>query len=1109
MDTAPPTRANPYVGPRAFLPGERLYGRDRELLQLIDALIAERIVLLYSRSGAGKTSLIQAALLPELANKKFHVLPVARVSLEPPPEFVLPPAANRYVLSVLLSIEDGLPEAQQLPLAELARLSLAAYLDRRRATIGESGRLMLIFDQFEEILQHPTDQADKEAFFAQVGEVLDDRRDWALFSMREDYVAGLDAFKAALPTRLRATYRLDLLGDSAARLAIREPARQAGVDFDEAAVQKLVNDLRLVRVQQRDGSAAEQLGPYVEPVQLQVVCQSLWDSLPRDVTLVTPERLQAFGDVNQALSGFYERCVKQATQGTHTREDSLRAWFEDILITPAGTRGTVYQGRERTGLIPNAAVQVLEDLHLIRGELRAGARWYELTHDRFIGPIQKSNEAWRALRRGRRQRVVALLFTVLGVLIVGASTLITGGAAQTAGQLGQLQATATAAGEMVATQVQEAAATAVRETAATATAAGRAVATQVQQAAVAATASAVEASQLAVDLSRNRIRPLKPGLSVTGGTIGALARDARGDFYFLVSAVSSDAPGSAVTQPGAIDGGQAPTDTVGFLARSLPLADGVSVAHMVGLARLDERIRMEVSIPGIGPIRGVRDPRPGMSVRKLGRTSGVTVSAIEQIGRELEIFLATDQSIRFVNAVQTGAMSQGGDSGALVVDDEGYAVGVVVAGSTTATIIAPIQDVLDSLGVQLVHIGQELFALRGHARRVLTVAWSPDGRQLASGGDDGAVRVWGALAGSEARLLEGHTRAVRSVAWSPDGARLASGSEDGTIRIWDAGGAVSIRGRGTLLMGRIARGTAEVGDEVVIIGFQDEVLETVITALAISQQAVSQVVAGDEAGILVRGIDVNDVQPGMVLAQPGSFTSHDEALRALEVAGATREAATEPFLMLIEGTSEPIVLNAGADVVHSVAWSPDGARLASGHGDGSVRVWNAADGSLLRTLEGHTDVVNSVAWSPDGARLASGGDDGAAFVWDMTGGDEPKTVKLPQGVSSVAWSPDGRFLAVGSLDGTLHVWEPASQDEPRLLGSHAGSVRNVAWSPDGAQLASASADGTVQIWNVANGEVLFTLAGNTGEVFSAAWSQDGTRLVTANEDGTLRVWQGK
>lgn len=123
---------NPYIGPRPFHAGERLYGRDQELYELLNLLIAERIVLLYSPSGAGKTSLIQAGLLPRLADEGFQALPVMRVSLDPPFEekAALPEDCNRYVVSALLSLEEAVPEAQQIPLPDLAGMTLAGYVER-------------------------------------------------------------------------------------------------------------------------------------------------------------------------------------------------------------------------------------------------------------------------------------------------------------------------------------------------------------------------------------------------------------------------------------------------------------------------------------------------------------------------------------------------------------------------------------------------------------------------------------------------------------------------------------------------------------------------------------------------------------------------------------------------------------------------------------------------------------------------------------------------------------------------------------------------------------------------------------------------------------------
>jgi hypothetical protein len=112
-------KPNPYVGPRAFQYGEKLYGRDREVIDLLDLLIAERIVMLYSPSGAGKSSLINAGLISELKEEGFKILPVIRVSNELPSDFPLPETCNRYIFSLLLSLEEDVKQQDQRELKDL------------------------------------------------------------------------------------------------------------------------------------------------------------------------------------------------------------------------------------------------------------------------------------------------------------------------------------------------------------------------------------------------------------------------------------------------------------------------------------------------------------------------------------------------------------------------------------------------------------------------------------------------------------------------------------------------------------------------------------------------------------------------------------------------------------------------------------------------------------------------------------------------------------------------------------------------------------------------------------------------------------------------------
>ncbi len=411
-------------------------------MDLLDLLIAERIVLLYSPSGAGKTSLIQAGLLPELEDEGFQVLPVMRVSLEPPPEQAqdLPSNCNRYVLSALLSLEEGVAEDRQLPLTELAGMTLAEYLERRSPAVQTSGsqredaeatsetqpasarlsfepdglasgtsRVVLIFDQFEEILTlDPTDRSLKTEFFTQLGEALRDENVYALLAMREEFPAALDPYLRHLPTRLRTTFRLDLLGVEAAAQAMQEPAAQAGVPLTGAAVTKLIDDLRSVRVQQPDGSMRERPGLYVEPVQLQVVCYRLWSHLPQGVTAIEETHIQEAGDVNAALAGYYADRVRAAATHTTVKERAIREWFGAHLITEQDIRGQVLRGAKQSQGLANTVIAPLVDAHLVRAENRRGATWYELAHDRLIKPVKKNNARWFHANLSPLQRQAAL-----------------------------------------------------------------------------------------------------------------------------------------------------------------------------------------------------------------------------------------------------------------------------------------------------------------------------------------------------------------------------------------------------------------------------------------------------------------------------------------------------------------------------------------------------------------------------------------------------------------------------------------------------------------------------------------------------------------------------
>jgi hypothetical protein len=412
---------NPYIGPWPFERDDRanFYGRKREARVLGALVRSEREVLFYATSGAGKTSLLNAAVIPELEEDGFAVLPVARLGSQVPPGIDPATVDNVFVYSMLLSLVDDGADAPAL-----RSCRLRAFLEERTSELDslDDRPVLLIVDQLEEIFTtHHDRRLDATGFFQQMREALDTLLDLGLLLVvREDHLAGVDPYAPLLPRRLQARFRMERLGAEGALAAVSRPADNAGCPFEPDAARRLVDDLRRIKMQgPGDDGDKVVLGPYVEPVQLQVVCRQLWQSLPdgKDDPIHWGE-VEQHGGVDRALTGFYQssldHVIAQAepplAPGWTVTESQLRRWFGKQLITPQGTRGLAFRDEkaQETAGLPNAAAELLENQHIIRTVVRAGARWYELAHDRLIQPVQADNAVWRQAHLSPLQHQAAL-----------------------------------------------------------------------------------------------------------------------------------------------------------------------------------------------------------------------------------------------------------------------------------------------------------------------------------------------------------------------------------------------------------------------------------------------------------------------------------------------------------------------------------------------------------------------------------------------------------------------------------------------------------------------------------------------------------------------------
>lgn len=1049
-------KQNPYVGPRPFerQDSKRFFGRNQEANELLSLIVAHRTVVLYAQSGAGKTSLLNAQVVPMLEAEGFEVWPFARVQ-GPELTSVSPDQiTNIYTFHTLLSwVSD---EENSTALVDQ---TINNFLSKRPHIEDEFGFVLprvVIFDQFEELFTaYPARWQEREGFFSQIGRALQgDPLLRVVFSLREDYVAQFEPYTSLIPRSLRTRFRLERMRLEAALAAVRDPLHYTSRHFAPGVAERLVKDLRTARVELLAGETDTVIGEFVEPVQLQVVCQNLWNDLPENVTEITETHLQTFGNVDQALSSFYERAIDRALPYCDKSEAELRNWFETLLITPAGTRGIVFRGAEETGGIGNSAIEVLENMHIIRGEFRAGSRWYELTHDRLIEPIQQSNRKWYDARQSARIRriqrtMAAIIGTLIFVAFCGFVFFYIQGLQAVASSDGEMNETATAVAEEVqitataqydlnATYTADAvmqatslAATALAQStlnAELATAAFEATSTAIvrvtaeYEATITAVARATvdyEATKIAEELARlsQPIRPLRPGISIgasessSAGTLSAFVRDEKGLFYLLGSDSILGEPGATIFQPSPIDGGGI-ENSVAQNNTTRPLQGStrnrIPAVLLVNKAQLISGISFQTTVPELGPVLGVKEPVPNTIVSIVGRTSGFVEAKVITCPDNCEI--QTREGTIFSPFAVAETLAPG-DEGALILDRNGFAVGVVVqTGGTTYSLIAPMQAVLDELDVQIVSVGQELYVLNNHKNRVRSVVFSPDGKLLASAGDDAQIFLWDveSLDMPLTRLAD-HKNWVYTLAFSPDGKLLASGSADWSVRLWD--------------------------------------ITNLNTPPIVLKEHSSEVWA------------VAFSPDGKTLASAGT----DNTIRLWNV-----ENLEEGSRKWWEGDTW----------VRDIAFSPDGRWLAAISNDNTVRLWDlkSESGSIPIILWEGNELVLSIAFSPDGRWLATAHDrpDQKVRLWDLIKselGTEPNILAgHVNGIKDVAFSLDGTQLATGSTDNTIRLWSLTNLDHITSIPiqGHTGVINAVAFSPNGIWLASAGGenDYKVRIWQV-------------------------------------------
>jgi WD40 repeat protein len=1144
---SPSLTPSPYVGPRPFKSGEVLFGRDRERDELLYLLIAERIVLLYSPSGAGKTSLVEAALVPALEERGFRVLPRVRAGQALPPG--VPTGANRFLYTTLATLEQQQPQERRLSPEQLVAADLTTYLLALAGAVEQAAAAsiepepVLIFDQFEEVLTaDATDLAAKREFFRQLGQALENRRLWALFVLREDFLAALDPFLDPIPNRFRDHFRLTLLSPDAARAAIEEPVKAHGVEFEEQAIVQLVDDL---------GLAME-----IEPVQLQVVCLRLWQNLApqlpsRQKPLITVSDIEKLGDVNQALTEYYAEWVTKAA-AAGAGEHAIRLWFTKELLTRDGWRNKVIGGTHSSGSLSNAVINVLVDAHLVRAERSRNMVWYELTHDRLIEPIKSEYQLWSQDHLSRLQSAAI----VWAEQNRPPNLLLRGGElrrARTWYDANQEQATAidreflaasdaeqsrrrvfgaimvalvlVALAAVVATlrSQQNARVADVLQTAALALE-GREVAPQRSiLLALLAREQAQETFWPLQGIGRNNADPslvlAEETLRQTLASVGGLPL--RGHMQQLQDVTFS--PDGRWVATASIDGTvrlwalDAVQQQVMVLRSHTQEVLSVAFSpdsQLLATAGDDNTIRVwRVDMPQQPPVvlRGHIRAVYGIAFSTDGRW---LASSSEDDTVRLWSMDPLDGSSRLIGVYPNAGRAQlraldigpdntlavGFENGALLwnLDQLGTPpqtlsghVGAVTAvkfsndGRTVATASAGGTLLfwrLESPPVRIV--------LTAQGNPINSLAFNADGLMLAAGGFDDDVQRWKlSPVVPDVDQLPGHGTGTYALAFNPRNNSLAVGGIDGVVHVWpsDTSTAVVLRGH---------------GDSISQIEYSPDG-KWLATASWDGLARLWRSDTPEATPLVLRQPTVEGLGGGIPTVL---FGTDSRRLVTLFNNGAVQIWAIDAPQL------SPIALPGRSVEVSALALSPGGNQLAIGGADGLVQLqevnWPTPH---PRTLWQHNNAGNygrvaALAFSPDGRWLASGSWDGT-LRFGQVGQGTPLTLEAGDLVRTLAFSADSSRIAAGGNDGVVRVWRVGlTPGEPELLMGHTRPVSVVAFSGDGRWLASGGDDRVVRLWRLGASEPAIELRGHEQQVEKLVFSPDGRWLATGGNEGSVRLW---
>jgi WD40 repeat protein len=432
-----------------------------------------------------------------------------------------------------------------------------------------------------------------------------------------------------------------------------------------------------------------------------------------------------------------------------------------------------------------------------------------------------------------------------------------------------------------------------------------------------------------------------------------------------------------------------------------------------------------------------------------GHTEGVRVASFSPDGRQV-ITGSTDKTARLWNA-ETGQQSA-------VLEHDGVVRSAAFSSDGRRVVTASDDKTARIWDVQT---GKQIAALTGHTARVRDAAFSPNGRYVLTSSDDKTARLWDSKTGEPVHILEGHTQSVRGVAFSPDGERAVTTSLDHSARVW----------------------SVETGKQSVILGHGD-----VVTSAAFSPDGQRIVTASDD-----NTVPIWDAQMGeRIVTLSGRTAVYSPDGRSI----VTSDGDTARIWNADNGKLA-MVLRGHRSRVTGAVFSPDGRSVLTASDDKTARLWSAGTetNTQMAVLAAHTGSAGRAVFSPDGRRALTASDDNSVRLWDAEAGRQIATFTRA-GSGMAAFSPDGRLVAIPDNNTVVVRDANTGEREDRIFQGHSAAVQSVAFSADGRRIVTASDDRTARVWDLQTGGQIAALTEHTAPVRSAVFSPDGLRVVS-------------